>query len=196
VAKPTCIVDGCEAKVHARGMCNPHYWRARPVGGYLKKKKTVEERFWEKIDKSAPNGCWLWTAADNGHGYGNFYVRRGQFEYAHRYSYRLATGDSPETVDHICHNRGCVNPEHLRAATHKQNNEHRQAAQSNSKSGIRGVRLHRWGGWERWEARARHHGRDYSAGFFDTIEEAESAAVALRNELFTHNDLDRGESVA
>lgn len=176
----TCSIEGCERLFYAKNMCRTCYCRV----WYQERhpRKTTEDRFWEKVDKSGPRGCWVWTAADNGNGYGNFGAAKTS---AHRYSYWLATGEKPETVDHICHNTLCVNPKHLRAATRKQNNEHRQRAYG--KSGIRGVRWHDGA----WEARARHHGRDYSGGRFATIEEAERAAIALRNSLFIHNDLDR-----
>jgi hypothetical protein len=36
-----------------------------------------------------------------------------------------------------------------------------------------------------------HAGKKISGGTFTDLEEANAAAVALRNELFTHNDLDR-----
>ena len=39
----------------------------------------------------------------------------------------------------------------------------------------------------RWKATAFHNGKHHIAGYFDTIPEAEAAAIALRNELFTHN---------
>jgi hypothetical protein len=40
---------------------------------------------------------------------------------------------------------------------------------------------------------ARHNGKTYYGGVFplDQLAEAEEAAIALRNRLFTHNDLDR-----
>lgn len=32
------------------------------------------DRFWSKVDKT--DGCWLWTGANNGEGYGQIYVVR------------------------------------------------------------------------------------------------------------------------
>ena len=37
----------------------------------------------------------------------------------------------------------------------------------------------------------KHDGRRYYVGRFDTLAAAEVAAIAKRNELFTHNELDR-----
>lgn len=76
-------------------------------------------RFWSKVDKDAPNGCWQWRGYCHPTGYGRF--SRGKKEYwqAHRFSYELLIGPIPEglTLDHLCRNRGCVNPAHLEAVT-------------------------------------------------------------------------------
>jgi hypothetical protein len=75
-------------------------------------------RFWAKV--SIPDnmdGCWVWTAS-GARGYGLFYPGRPG-TYAHRYSYELAKGPIPDgyQVDHLCRNKGCVNPSHLEAVT-------------------------------------------------------------------------------
>jgi hypothetical protein len=38
-----------------------------------------------------------------------------------------------------------------------------------------------------------HNYKKHSGGSYPTIEQAASAAVELRNKLFTHNDLDRAQ---
>jgi hypothetical protein len=78
------------------------------------KRRPLEERFWEKVEKS--EGCWLWTAAHNGVGYGVIGTgAKNRSRLAHRFSYELANGPIPEKtwVLHKCDNPGCVNPEHL-----------------------------------------------------------------------------------
>lgn len=74
--------------------------------------------------------------------------------------------------------------------TQRQNNQNHQGARADSSTGIRGV--WRCSTTGRWKAAVKVGDKLWSKRF-DTIEEAESAAIAKRNEVFTHNDLDRGE---
>lgn len=152
---------------------------------------TLEERFWDKVQQS--EGCWAWTAHVGKNGYGQLGggPRSAGILQAHRVSYELNRGPIPEGmfIDHICHNRGCVNPEHLRLATVKQNAENMGRLRADNKSGIRGVH------WDKdncnWRARLQHNGKGIHVGSYSTREEAEVAVIAKRLELFTHNDLDR-----
>ena len=87
-------------------------------------KKTYEERFWSRVQKT--DGCWLWTAGKNNNGYGWFKVN-GKMVLAHRFSYELHIGPIPEglVLDHVkargCTNRTCVNPAHLEPVTELEN---------------------------------------------------------------------------
>lgn len=70
-----------------------------------------------------PNsGCYLWTGAYVGDGYGTVTVRRRTWP-AHRLSYTLAKGDIPFgfDVDHTCKVTSCINPDHLEAVTRQVN---------------------------------------------------------------------------
>lgn len=89
---------------------------------------SVMDRFWPKVDK-LDNGCWVWTAATNGKGYGIFRGGQGRdangsrkWILAHRFAFELLRGaiTSPE-LDHRCRNRPCVNPDHLEPVTHREN---------------------------------------------------------------------------
>ena len=71
-----------------------------------------------------PDGCWVWTGANNGVGYG--VVGRGGREgqtYVHRVMYEYHRGPIPDglILDHLCRNRGCANPSHLEPVTHREN---------------------------------------------------------------------------
>jgi len=71
-------------------------------------------RFWEKVDLAAAGGCWEWTGGISDNGYGRFRAG-GNKGYAHRFAWELLRGPIPGglTIDHLCRNRRCVNPDHL-----------------------------------------------------------------------------------
>lgn len=89
-------------------------------------KRSVADRFWAKVDKDGPGGCWLWTAAKNPKGYGRFYLD-GRNQLAHRVAYLLVVGPIPPglQLDHVvargCLHRHCVNPHHLEPVTNREN---------------------------------------------------------------------------
>lgn len=154
------------------------------VNGHM----SIEERFWEKVKKG--DDCWDWAGYCNKGGYGSFRSSRTGMVLAHRYSFELAQGEviGEMFIDHKCHNRRCVNPKHLRKVTKKQNSEnHQGTAKSNSVSGVRNVHWDKQS--NKWKVTVkRTHG-----GYFDLedLGKADEAAKALRNKLYTHNDVDR-----
>ena len=91
--------------------------------------KTPEQRLWQKVNKNGPTPehrlslgkCWLWLGSQNGKGYGKFYAN-GKKQYVHRFSYSLKK-EIPQgyVIDHICRNRSCIRPSHLRAITNMKN---------------------------------------------------------------------------
>jgi hypothetical protein len=91
-------------------------------------------------------------------------------------------------IDHRCRHRECVRPEHLRVVTNKQNQEHISMRSTNT-SGYRSVTFNKRR--NKWAVLVGHNGRNYFGGNFSDVHEAGAAAKELRNELFTHNDLDR-----
>jgi hypothetical protein len=156
--------------------------------GPVKRRTTGANRFWSKVEKT--DTCWNWIAGHTGAGYGLYHFD-GITQPAHRVSYEMHKGKIPEglSIDHICHNISCVNPDHLRLATTKRNMENLSGPQRNSTSGVLGVFWHSQTG--KWNVQVGHNRRRYSGGLFYDLDEAEAAAKALRNQLYTHNNLDR-----
>jgi hypothetical protein len=68
--------------------------------------------------------CWLWTRTRNQKGYGlAWHSAANRLTSAHRMIYELLVGPIPEgmQLDHICRQRGCVNPDHMRVVTQHEN---------------------------------------------------------------------------
>ena len=68
-----------------------------------------------------PSTCWPFPSL-RPDGYGAVRMR-GRMMMAHRAMYELLVGPIPEglTIDHLCRNRGCVNPAHLEPVTRGEN---------------------------------------------------------------------------
>jgi hypothetical protein len=94
------------------------------------------ERFWSYVDRSDPDGCWLWTGGVTADGYGRFVTQSGRIVRAHRHAYELLVGPIPpgHTVDHLigpsepCTSTLCVRaPDHLEPVTNAENLRRRHA---------------------------------------------------------------------
>ena len=149
--------------------------------------KVPEDSFTHRTERRG--SCLIWTGYTTDRGYGQIWDGSRRVR-VHRWAYEQANGPIPEgmDIDHICGNRLCCEASHLRVATRKQNMENLQGANRNSPSGVRGVhRDVKSGGWR---VRVKHNYRQHFGGIFQDLAQAEAAAIALRNRLFTHNDAD------
>lgn len=81
-------------------------------------------RFWSRVNKT-PGGCWEWLGSLSRDGYGVLWLKQAkQVGFAaHRIGWTLSRGPIPvgATVDHLCRNPKCVNPDHLEITTNKEN---------------------------------------------------------------------------
>jgi hypothetical protein len=114
--------------------CDPYQlpWRKSNGPRVL---KTVLERFESKLLPGAappdglPGDCWEWRAAHfKQTGYALFSIKSPDGKWrptvAHRIAYELFIGEIPPglVIDHLCRNRGCVNPWHMEPVTRAINN--------------------------------------------------------------------------
>lgn len=79
-----------------------------------------EARFWSRVE---PTGfCWNWTGNPDKDGYASTALA-GKRLLVHRIAYTLLVGEIPKglTLDHLCRNKLCVNPDHLEPVTGAEN---------------------------------------------------------------------------
>lgn len=95
------------------------YWKWRQENP----KKTVEDRFFEKVIYT--DDCWIWSGSKIKNGYGGFNsnYKTNDSVLAHRFSYKYFRGPINEgmVIDHLCRNTSCVNPFHLDETTQAEN---------------------------------------------------------------------------
>jgi len=111
-----CRVDGCGKPVYLRGCCNAHYICLRRYGDATAgaTSKGAPLAWLRALVADPPEGCAPWPFGTNGNGYGWAWHQSRRIG-AHRLALVLATGENPAGLlaAHSCHNRACVNPNHL-----------------------------------------------------------------------------------
>lgn len=85
-----------------------------PAGTRLRKS------FWDRVEVYGE--CWVWMGATFSGGYGRV-TWGGSKQRTHRLAYEDAKGPIPEGlfIDHLCHVRPCVNPDHMEPVTNREN---------------------------------------------------------------------------
>jgi len=119
-----CAVDGCANMAVRKMLCTKHHWRLQQYGDPLRTKTAADGEIpaWVLGHATWPDkdACLLWPfAISKKSGYPIAGKRKG-----HVVMCEAAHGDAPHgkpQVAHSCDNRSCVNPHHIRWATHREN---------------------------------------------------------------------------
>lgn len=90
--------------------------------------------FWNDVYRMNDRDCWEWLGYIENRGYGVLVYKFERYK-AHRLSWMIHYGSIPEDkiVMHICDNRKCVNPIHLKLGTQDDNMKDCKTKQRNVK---------------------------------------------------------------
>lgn len=148
--------------------------------GWPRVSKTAQ--FSKRVILGGPEECWGWSGKFDRLGYTRIHNTNGT-TYGHRMAYEFMVGPIPNgmELDHICRNRGCVNPAHLRVCTHSENLRNTGRMKTN-KSGFKGVCWHKHE--RKWVATIMLNKKGKTIGYFNTPEEAHAAYCEAAWELF------------
>ena len=119
-----CSFLGCVNTQQSKGLCGAH-WRQQHIGkplAKLKNQESILERIMPQVDKT--DYCWNWTGREAGknHKYGQISLG-GKQTMVHRIVFEelVRLLEPGETLDHICRNKLCCNPNHLDAVPLREN---------------------------------------------------------------------------
>lgn len=118
-----CSYETCKQAVTANGYCQGHYMQLRrgydlsPLYNHLSMKDRIEMCL-----VPGDNGCLIWNGHTDTGGYPNI-TFKGKKYLVHRAYYKELVGniESHDTLDHLCRNKMCVNPEHLEPVSRSEN---------------------------------------------------------------------------
>jgi hypothetical protein len=189
----TLLLNHVKYQIKARNIfldCDSLNYRRNNLNSSIDLNNYIQNNFWSKVERNGPipqthphlGPCWIWTASLNNNGYGQIRSpTQKTMIAAHRLSYELNIGKIPIgfEIDHICHNKICINPSHLRLATHSQNGQYQKWNKRNT-SGSKGVSRHR----NKWRARIKNNGKEIYLGTYNNIEEAKIAYDKAAKEFF------------
>ncbi len=144
-----CSVPDCSRNAHSsasgcRGFCCSHYRRfmrhGTPLGGNATRGSCP--RFLETAIKFTGGECLIWPYGGDGQGYGSIGIN-GKTTTAHRLVCLEVYGPPPTVKHEVAHscgqgNKGCVNPKHLRWATHAENMSDKVAHGTSNRGNQRG----------------------------------------------------------
>ena len=185
----TCTIGECEKPLRCRGMCETHYSNMRkhgtpyapprPRGPRVPVADVIAARSRREGD------CLIWTGGTDRKGYGELRTG-GKTKKAHRLVWEIQNGEIPDGImlDHICHNKACIEVRHLRFATNQQNQMNRRGPNRGRKYDLpRGVymnpRLKK-----PYLAIITKDRKLHNLGAFATLEEAHAARLDAENRLF------------
>lgn len=89
--------------------------------------RSLEDRFWTKVEILSPDDCWEWKACKNRGGYGRISLphkfKKCDSMLSHRTAWIISNGEIPKGMKilHKCDNPSCCNPNHLFLGTQYDN---------------------------------------------------------------------------